>query len=250
MIENISKIQNYISNYCLTTLLQLKKHEKNLVKIMKIFYFVFQSTLKMSTEEYLKDITQIKTMMDKSSRFFSLSGLSGILAGIYALVGAAIAYYIVKTNTDYNVIVDSKTFQYILIDLALVAFMSIITGIFLSFRKARKNKETLWNATSQRLITAFLVPLVTGGIYIIIKIANHHYGLTGSLMLIFYGLALVNASKYTIGNVKYLGYIEIVLGLICSIYPGYVFVFWSLGFGLMHIIYGSLIYFKHDRNNQ
>ncbi|GAA4279255.1 hypothetical protein [Aquimarina mytili] len=201
----------------------------------------------MSTEEYLKDITEIKDMMNKSSRFFSLSGLSGIMAGIYALIGAAIAYYLVSISGRDYLILDGKIFNYILLDLLIVALLSIITAIFLSTRKAKKNNETLWNGTSKRLLTAFLIPLITGGIYIIIKIYSNHYGLTGSLMLIFYGLALINASKYTIGNVKYLGYIEIVLGLICAVYPGYGFWFWVLGFGVMHIIYGSLIYFKHDR---
>ncbi len=201
----------------------------------------------MSKEEYLKDIVEIKDMMSKSSRFLSLSGLSGIMAGIYALIGAAFTYYLVSTSGRDYLILDGKVFTYVLLILLSVALLSIITAILLSTRKARKNNETLWNGTSKRLLSAFLIPLVTGGIYILIKISSHHYGLTGSLMLIFYGLALVNASKYTIGNVKYLGYIEIVLGLICAVYPGYGFWFWVLGFGVMHILYGSLIYFKHDR---
>lgn len=198
----------------------------------------------MSTEDYLKDITEIKDMMNKSSRFFSLSGLSGILAGVYALIGAAVAYYLVSISGREYLILDGQIFNYILIDLVVIAMLSITTAIILSTRRAKKNNESLWNATSRRLLTAFLIPMVTGGIFIIIKIYNHHYGLTGSLMLIFYGLALVNASKYTIGNVKYLGYVEIVLGLICSMIPTYGFWFWVVGFGLMHIIYGSLIYIK------
>ena len=201
----------------------------------------------MSTEDYLKDITEIKEMMNKSSRFLSLSGLSGIMAGIYALAGAAIAYYLVSQSGRNYLILDGKIFTFILIDLAAVALLSIVTAIILSTQKAKKNNETLWNGTSKRLLSAFLIPLITGGIYILIKIFSNHYGLTGSLMLIFYGLALVNASKYTIGNVKYLGYIEILLGLICAIFPGYGFWFWVLGFGVMHILYGSLIYLKHDR---
>jgi len=199
----------------------------------------------MTKENYLQDITEIKNMMNKSSRFFSLSGLSGILAGIYSLIGAAIAYYLFTLSDGY-IILNSKLFNYILIDLAIIAGLSILTAIFLSVRKAKKNEETLWTDTSKRLLTAFLIPLLTGGVYIIIKLFSNHYGLTASLMLIFYGLALVNASKYTIGNVKYLGYIEIILGLICAIFPGYGFWFWVIGFGIMHIIYGSLIYIKHD----
>ncbi len=201
----------------------------------------------MSAEDYLKDITEIKDMMNKSSRFFLLSGLSGILSGIYALIGAAIAYYLVSNSGRDYLILDGEIFNYILIDLSIVALLSVITAAILSNRKAKKNNEYLWNSTTKRLLTAFLIPLITGGIYILIKIYSNHYGLTGSLMLIFYGLALVNASKYTIGNVKYLGYTEIILGLICAVYPGYGFWFWVVGFGIMHIIYGSMIYLKHDR---
>ncbi|MFC5046789.1 hypothetical protein ACFSTE_09740 [Aquimarina hainanensis] len=202
----------------------------------------------MSKENYLKDLSEIKDLMNKSSRFFSLSGLSGILAGIYALIGATIAYYLVQSSGRKQLILDGKIFTYVLIDLAAVAILSIITAVILSHKKAKRNNESLWNGTSRRLLTAFLVPLVTGGIYILIKISSNHYGLTGSLMLIFYGLALVNASKYTIGNVKFLGYTEIVLGLICAMFPGYGFWFWIIGFGFMHIIYGSIVYLKDDKN--
>ncbi len=201
----------------------------------------------MNTQNYLKDIAEIKEMMNKSSRFFSLSGLSGILAGVYALIGASIVYYLVSISGQDHLILNSKTFNYTLITLFLVAVSSILTGIALSSRRAKKNKESLWNSTSKRLIISFLTPFITGGIYIIITIYNNHYGITSSLMLIFYGLALVNSSKYTIGNVKYLGYIEIILGLICALIPNYGYWFWVVGFGIMHIIYGSLIYFKHER---
>ncbi|MBA3986010.1 MAG: hypothetical protein H0X63_05435, partial [Flavobacteriales bacterium] len=74
-----------------------------------------------------------------------------------------------------------------------------------------------------------------------------HYGLTASLMLIFYGLALINASKYTLGNIKYLGYAQITIGLICAAFPGYGFWFWVLGFGLFHIIYGALMYVQEKK---
>ena len=66
-------------------------------------------------------------------------------------------------------------------------------------------------------------------------------------MLIFYGIALYNASKHTLSYVKYLGFTEIILGLISAMYPGDGFWFWVIGFGFMHIIYGSLMYFKYDK---
>lgn len=211
-----------------------------------LFYFVFQSTLIMSDQDYLKDISEIKNLMNKSSRFISLSGLSGVLAGIYALIGAAVAYWLVAEYSSGKLLLDGKVFNLVLLDLFLIAFCSVVTGIFLTTRKAKKNGEDFWDTSSKRLIFNFLVPLVTGGIYILIILNQHKYGQTGALMLIFYGLALVNASKFSIGDIRYLGFIQIILGLICALYPGYGFWLWTLGFGVMHIVYGTWMHFKYD----
>lgn len=200
----------------------------------------------MESNKYLEDISQIKDLMNRSSRFISLSGLSGILAGLYAITGAIITYVFLLPKGDY-VVLHSWNFRIIVSILIAVAVLSLITAYLLSSKKAKKNNENMWDETTKRLLISFLVPLITGGIYILIKLNSQHYGLTGSLMLIFYGLALVNASKYTIGNVKYLGYTEIVLGLICAALPGYGFWFWVIGFGILHIVYGSLIYFKEEK---
>jgi hypothetical protein len=201
----------------------------------------------MSQEDYLRDISEIKTLMSKSSRFISLSGLSGILAGMYALIGAAFAYWLVSNSGRDYLILDGEIFRLIILDLVIITVLSIGTAIFLTTKKAKKNNEKTWDSLTKRLLTSFIVPLLAGGIYIIIILSNQKYGQTGALMLLFYGLALLNASKYTLGDIKYLGYTQIVLGLISALYPGYGFWFWVIGFGFMHIIYGAVMYFKYDK---
>ncbi|RIA10431.1 hypothetical protein OE09_2295 [Flavobacteriaceae bacterium MAR_2010_72] len=200
----------------------------------------------MESKDYLKDISEIKDLMNKSSRFISLSGLSGILAGIYALIGAAIAYWLVANSGQEYLILDGTVFRLVMLDLFLIALFSIVTAIILTTRKAKKSGIKIWDRTSKRLVINFLIPLVTGGIYILAILGHEKYGQTAALMLIFYGLALVNASKYSIGDIKHLGLIEIVLGLICALFPSYGFWLWVIGFGVMHIIYGTLMHFKYD----
>ncbi|WP_299128925.1 hypothetical protein [uncultured Winogradskyella sp.] len=201
----------------------------------------------MSDQDYLKDISEIKNLINKSSRFMSLSGLSGVLAGIYALIGAAVAYYIVDNSARGYLILDGPVYKICFAILIGVAIFSVGTGILLTTRKAKKNGEKVWDNSSKRLLFNFLIPLITGGIYILIKLNQGVYGNTAALMLIFYGLALVNASKYSLGDIRYLGYTEIILGLICAFLPAYGFWFWVVGFGIMHIIYGSIMHFKYDR---
>lgn len=200
----------------------------------------------MSDQDYLKDISEIKNLMNKSSRFISLSGLSGIMAGIYALIGATATYFIVTTSSRGYLILNGIVFKICLAILFTVAVLSAITGIYLTTRKAKKNGEKIWDSTSKRLLINFLLPLIAGGLYTLIILSHGRYGQTGGLMLIFYGLALVNASKYSIGDIRYLGYTEIILGLIAALFPGYGFWLWVVGFGIMHIIYGTIMHFKYD----
>ncbi len=195
----------------------------------------------MSDQDYLKDISEIKDLMNRSSRFISLSGLSGILAGLYAIAGAAIAYFYLIPEGEYLVL-DSWNFKTLVALLLGIAVLSIVTAFLLTTRKAKRNNEKIWDETTRRLLINFMIPLVTGGIYILIKLQSQHYGLTGALMLIFYGLALVNAAKYTLSKIRYLGYAEIILGLVCAALPGYGFWFWVAGFGILHVLYGSWMY--------
>lgn len=206
----------------------------------------------MKSKDYLKDLNEIKNLMNKSSRFMSLSGLSGILAGFYALIGAYMAYSIIYTDNVISkdgyktLVLDGED----IINVAIIAFvvvtLSIITGIYLSWRKAKTQNESFWNAASQRLLINFLIPLATGGFFILFLIEKEIYAFVAPLTLVFYGLALVNASKYTLGYIRYFGITMIILGLASVWFLGYGLFFWTLGFGVCHIIYGALMHFKYD----
>jgi len=118
----------------------------------------------------------------------------------------------------------------------------------MSANKAKKSNDTLWNASSKRLLVNFLIPLASGGFFILFLIEKNMFGLVAPLTLLFYGLACVNASKYTLGDVRYLGITMIILGLLSTWFLGYGLLFWAIGFGICHIVYGSMMYFKYDRN--
>jgi hypothetical protein len=197
-------------------------------------------------EDYLKDIRDIKKMMDRSSQFISLSGLSGIFAGIFALAGAFAVKQITRDNYKY-ITLESREFKLGVAIMAAVLVLSVGTALIMSYIKAKREGESLWDTTSRRLVANFLIPLGTGGIFALLLIKAHHYGLIAPVTLIFYGLACVNASKYTLRDVRYLGITVIIIGLIATYAIGYGLEFWALGFGVCHILYGTIMYFKYDR---
>jgi len=203
-------------------------------------------------QHFEKDLAEIRSLMEKSVKFISLSGLSGILAGVYALMGAAAAYFLAHlpmSRMEYsdgyamNINIAAK----LVLIAVLVLVSSLITGFALSARKAKSQGTVMWNATAKRLVVNLAIPLVTGGIFILLLVSQGHYSLLTPAFLVFYGLALINASSHLYDEVRYLAYSEIVLGLIATALPGYGLLFWTIGFGVFHLFYGSLMYRKYDR---
>ncbi len=206
----------------------------------------------MEEKNYLNDLKDIKEMMSKSSQFISLSGLSGVLAGIYALIGAFMAYKTIYVDSNVsdnytNLILSENTVIKLFIIAVSVLLLSIVTGILLSIKKAKESNDTIWNATSKRLVINFMIPLAVGGYMGLYLIEKEIFILLTPLTLLFYGLACVNASKYTLGDVRYLGITMIVLGITSTFFVGYGLLFAALGFGVCHIFYGGMMWFKYDR---
>lgn len=204
-------------------------------------------------QDYLRDIAEIRSMMEQSTKFLSLSGWAGILAGIYALAGVWIAFRFLNfSDSDWTIpatvplgIAGSVGK---LIGLALaILILAIATAVYLSYRKAGKRGETIWNATSRRLLILMAVPLVTGGLLVFILIYKGWIVLALPLTLIFYGLALYNAGSITFGEVRMLGLIEIGLGILCACFSNLALWIWAIGFGLFHIIYGIYIHYKYEQ---
>ncbi len=209
----------------------------------------------MEEKQIHDDLAAIRSVMERSSKFISLSGLSGILAGVYALIGAGIAYLILNgqpvERTEIKIFEPfpsiSSTVLYLMIIASAVLIASVLTGYILTKSKAKRKGQAIWGHISRSLLFYMAVPLVSGGILIFILLLHRHYGIVSGASLIFYGLSLVSASNFTFTLVKYLGLCEIALGLIAACLPGYGLLFWAIGFGVLHIIYGSLMYLRYDR---
>lgn len=204
-------------------------------------------------QDYIRDISEIRSMMERSTKFLSLSGWAGIMAGIYALAGAYVAYNILYFNPDEIIYTSLAANEYsfdlfkIILLAAVILFLAVGTAIYFSHRKAARRNETLWNSTSRRLLLNMCVPLVAGGLFILILITKGFIGLIAPMTLLFYGLSLYMASRYTYEDVKILGLAQIILGLAGAYFTGYGLLLWALGFGVGHIVYGAYIHFKYER---
>lgn len=212
------------------------------------------------SEKLSHELHDIKQMMERSSRFISLSGLSGISAGVCALIGAWFGNKVIHSNPYTNIgderssnhtgfIFNRNLLQNKLLIIALITFIiAFISAFIFTYIRSKKKNIPIWGTTAKRLMFNVCIPMITGGIFLFALIENDIYGFIAPGCLIFYGLGLINASKYTLIEIRYLGYGEIILGLISLTFISYGLYFWVAGFGILHIIYGFFMWMKYEKS--
>ena len=211
----------------------------------------------MNEQQHLETLSDIKRMMERSSRFISLSGLSGIFAGVVALAGAWISYGWLRSyylRWESTGIFDANEFATLRIRLIILAIvvmvLAISGGIYFTWRRAKRNNLPIWDVTSRNVLINGMIPLAAGGAFIAGLLYNNLEVMVAPVCLVFYGLALVNASKYTLSDIRYLGIVEIVLGILNLFYFRRGLYFWAVGFGVLHIIYGAVMWWKYERQGE
>lgn len=206
-------------------------------------------------ENPAQTVAEIRSMMERSSRFISLSGLSGVVAGLAALIGAWVAYQ--RIGLDFVADgwrvrgrqYDMEMFADLLLIALAVLAVAVGFGLFFTIRNSRRKGQKIWDSTARRLLLNLMLPLSVGGIFCLLLILRAYFELVAPATLVFYGLALVNASKYTLHDIRWLGVSEIVLGLIGMAMPGYGLLLWAFGFGVLHVAYGTAMWWKYEFTN-
>jgi len=199
-------------------------------------------------QDHIQDIAEIRSMMERSSKFLSLSGLSGVLAGFYALTGVYLAYSLYGFRpTEIITNKQASDFSEVVVIALLVLILAIGTAVTFSYRRATSKGEKIWNSTSRRLLVNVSVPLVAGAGLALVLFSKGFVGLIPSITLLFYGLALFTGGSFTFNEIKFLGVIQILLGLIAAYFVEYALIFWAVGFGFTHIIYGIYIHIRHKQ---
>jgi hypothetical protein len=206
----------------------------------------------MEEKDYLQHLQGIKGLIESRTKFRALSGLSGVIAGCIAIIGAFSANHILH-NANRSVYKDvrAEVFSTEVIQLLSVAALTLIgaatTGLFFSYRYARKTQGKLWNPAAIKALANFCIPAFSGAFFMLMLIFQQHYSLLAPSCLFFYGLALVNASHYMVSDVRALGVGMILTGAVAMLFPGHGLVLWTFGFGLLHIVYGAIMYFKYEQ---
>ncbi len=196
-------------------------------------------------EDGLDDLKEIRSMMERASRFLSLSGLSGVSAGVVGLAAAAAAQWYLSASG--RALADPQAAPFLIVTAAAALALAVALTLLFSYRMALRRNLPFWSPAARDLLESLLIPLAAGGILAIILIARGHMPYVPGTTLLFYGLALFSASRSTVRDLRTLGVLQILLGLLAFVFPDPSVLLWGLGFGVLHIAYGLLMYRKYER---
>src|SRR6476469_550177 len=141
--------------------------------------------------QHLDTLKDIKRMMERSSRFISLSGLSGIAAGVCALIGAWLANNVIHNDAQYGSRSEVQELRHVhnanlengpdlqaylnntLIQIALgVLIAALLLGFLFTYLRSRKTNTPIWGDTAKRLLISISIPMLVGGIFLLKLIDN------------------------------------------------------------------------------
>lgn len=180
--------------------------------------------------------------MEESSRFLSLSGLSGVFAGIFAIIGFIIALLILNNDRLSDA---GNTDLALFIDAVVVLIAALALAVYLSYRKASRTGMKIWTGITKRILLNLMIPLIAAAVFILIFYLDQNFRYIIPSMLVFYGLALVSAGKFTFGEIQYLGILEVITGILSAVFIDYALYLWVFGFGILHILYGLIMHKKY-----
>lgn len=202
--------------------------------------------------DYLDQLAEIKKIIEKRTKFNALSGLSGVLAGVYALIGSVWAYRIITTSKsviyyDIKDLLQTEGVIRLLLLASVILVLSVTTGLLFSYKNAKKSGQPLWTPAAVKVAVNFSIPMLIGALFLISVLMKGYLTLVSPICLLFYGLALLFAANYTFGEIRILGFLMLGIGCVALFFTGWGLYLWALGFGVLHIIYGLIMYLKYER---
>ena len=180
--------------------------------------------------------------MQQYTSYFSLSGFSGILLGIYGLLMVYVLHILTSTYGDgFD---GSSQLPIALLEIVITIFgivMILISLFTLWIRARRENKKQnskLWNPFSKKTRLQTLVPLIFFIAVLIIVANKGYYSLITPLLLFLYGILLLNVSRVSLKRLRLLAIAEMILGIIAYFIYDNELLFLAIGLGAFHLLYG------------
>jgi len=181
----------------------------------------------------MEDLRFIRQTMENGNAFTAVPGWGGVGMGVTALAASAIAAGQETAGSWLGV-------------WAIEAVLAAAIGAWAIERKARRFELPVLSGTGRKVLLGFAPPALAG---IIITVALWTAGATELIpgaWLLLYGVAVVAAGTFSVRVVPLMGACFMILGVLTLlVVPGAGNLMLALGFGALHVVFGTIIARRH-----
>ena len=172
----------------------------------------------------------IRETMERAGSFTAVPGWGGIAMGISAIIAAVLA----GKEQDPALWLRVWIIELIVAMLLASATMTL---------KARRARTSLFMGPARRFAMAFAPPVMVGGVLTWALAWREQFELLPAVWLLLYGAGIIAGGMYSVRVVPIMGGLFFMLGLLALFLPGNLLL--ALGFGVLHIVFGSIIAWRY-----
>ena len=179
------------------------------------------------------DLRYIRQTMERSAAFTAVSGGGQILLGLTALAASWIAAH------------QSSAFTWLRVWLA-EAIVAVAIAMFSMHWKANRNGLPLFSGPGRKVALGLLPPLAAGAVLTFLLFRAGMNAALPATWLLLYGAGIATGGMFSVAIVPVMGLSFMIVGTLAALGP----VDWgnwflAAGFGGLHILFGSLILWRH-----
>ncbi len=213
-------------------------------------------TLMAPLDEAREHLRVIRQTMERSTKYSTLSGLSGVLIGLVAIVGVWLTSRLTPpTPIDvssslpipYDVLNSQQSYRW---DIGLIWCAVLALAVTIDFvankRRAARVGKTVMSPIGGHIILAAL-PAFFGGAVLTYFLLQHNLAFSvWGVWMLCYGLAICAVGLFSVKPVSVLGGAFVLAGAVTLLLPaGAQLPMMALTFGGFHIGYGILMARRH-----
>jgi hypothetical protein len=181
----------------------------------------------------MDNLRYIRETMERSQSFTAVSGLGGVLMGLIALGATFLALRAETTGAWVAVWMGA-------------AALSLSTALAAMTLKARAVGGSLLVGAGKKFAWNLTPPLLVGGVLTLAMTQAGAAELLPGVWLLLYGTGVVTGGAFSVRVVPLMGLTFMLVGAAALFAPAaWGNLFMAGGFGLLHIVFGAVIWRKH-----
>ena len=175
----------------------------------------------------------IRETMERSTSFTAVSGVAGMIMGAVAMVAAVVA----STR---------RTPEAWLLTWLIAALVAGLAALWAMIRKARASGVSLLSGPGSKFALFFTPPIVVGALLTAALVRVDLLSVLPGAWLLLYGTAVVSGGAFSVRIVPMMGVGFMLVGALALFAPpAWGDEFMAVGFGVLHIVFGLVIWRKH-----